>query len=129
MKGEKGVVISDITISIVIIVLFASLISGLIFNVWFSNFRAQRDGMAVIYLSQQLESIAIDDYDNVTDQTINIAADNNNSSTSGYTINQEILEEKKNANEKRIKRVKETISYNIGSKKYEKSLERFKIEE
>ena len=129
MKGEKGVVISDITISIVIIVLFASLISGLIFNVWFSNFRAQRDGMAVIYLSQQLESIAIDDYDNVTNQTINIAADNNNSSTSGYTIKQEILEEKKNANEKRIKRVKETISYNIGSKKYEKSLERFKIEE
>lgn len=129
MKGEKGVVISDITISIVIIVLFASLISGLIFNVWFSNFRAQRDGMAVIYLSQQLESIAIDDYDNVTDQTIKIAEDNNNSSTSGYTINQEILEEKKNANEKRIKRVKETISYNIGSKKYEKSLERFKIEE
>ena len=129
MKGEKGVVISDITISIVIIVLFASLISGLIFNVWFSNFRAQRDGMAVIYLSQQLESIAIDDYDNVTDQTIKIAEDNNNSSTSGYTINQEILEEKKNANEKRIKRVKETISYNIGSKKYEKSLERFKSEE
>ena len=129
MKGENGVVISDITISIVIIVLFASLISGLIFNVWFSNFRAQRDGMAVVYLSQQLESIAIDDYDNITNQTINIAADNNNSSTSGYTIKQEILEEKKNANEKGIKRVKETISYNIGSKKSEKSLERFKVEE
>lgn len=129
MRRCKGVVISDITISIVIIVLFASLISGLIFNVWFSNYKAQRDGMATLYLSQQLENVAIANYNDVTNQTINIAADKNNASTSAYVINQEILEEVKNANEKGIKKVKETISYNIGTKKYEKSLERFKIEE
>ncbi len=130
VKKDAGIVMSDITIAIIIVVAFTGLITGLMFSVWFSNFKAQRNGMAAIYLAQKLEEVAITEYDLVTNQTFNINNGNESDTiASGYIVKQEILEEKKDQDDRGIKKVKETISYNVGNKQYEKSIVRFKVEE
>lgn len=129
IRKEDGFTMSDITIAIIILLIFVGLITGMIFNAWFSNMKAQRDGVATIYLSQQLENIAISNYAEVSNRIIEIN-DGNDEINQGYTINQEIIAEaKKNESDKGVKKVKATITYYVGTKKYEKSMERLKIEE
>ena len=129
IRKEDGFTMSDITIAIIILLIFVGLITGMIFNAWFSNMKAQRDGVATIYLSQQLENIAISNYAEVSNRIIEIN-NGNDEINQGYTINQEIIAEaKKNESDKGVKKVKATITYYVGTKKYEKSMERLKIEE
>lgn len=131
-KMNQGIVMSDITIAILILVIFVTVIAGLMFNSSISNLKAQREGMAIIYLTQHLEKIGMDDYNDVvttiSSPTKIMKADSKDAINNGFTIYQEV-EEKKEEGKKGVKTVKATIQYYVGNRQYEKSLVRLKVEE
>lgn len=131
-KMNQGIVMSDITIAILILVIFVTVIAGLMFNSSISNLKAQREGMAIIYLTQHLEKVGMEDYNDVvttiSSPTRIMKEDSKDAINNGFTIYQEV-EEKKEEGKKGVKTVKATIQYYVGNKQYEKSLVRLKVEE
>lgn len=121
-KKINGFTVTDIIIAIMVLLIFVGTVSGFLLNAWFSNFRAQRNGKAIIYLSQQMEDVGIKNYDNVVNVTIE--------PEDGFIINQQVIEEvKKDSNGKGVKKVRGIITYNVGNAEYQKIMERIKIEE
>lgn len=131
MKNQKGITMSDVTITTVILLVFTATIASFSFNAYFSNLKAQRTGMAAIYLSQQAENIGITDYSNIPvgQQTTVIVAEVDKVASTGYTIVKNVQEMKLSESQKGVKTVTITIKYNVGKKQYEHTITRTKVEE
>ena len=65
LKKESGFTGIDITIAIIAVVLFTSIILSLMYNVKYQNLKQVYKLTANIYLTETLENIGIADYDNV----------------------------------------------------------------
>ena len=117
-------------IAIFAIITFSALIISLMYNNFLENMKIKKEALATIYLTETLENIGIESYD-----YINIENKENLISTNaienGYDIQLTISNLYGNdaSKENIIKKVVATISYKIGDKNYQYSMERTKIKE
>lgn len=130
VKKNNGIVAMDTALSIVAIIIFSTLIISLIYNNFLQNIRLRKDTIAIIYLTETLENIGIESYDNInTDNVENLVP--KNAKENGYDIQLTISNVYPDDAEKEdiIKKIVATISYELPNKKYSYSMERMKIKE
>lgn len=129
-KKNNGFVGIDMTIAVMAIIIFSGLIIFLMYNNFLENVKIKREALATIYLTETLENIGIESYDNINiDNKENLISAN--AIENGYDIQLTISDfyEDDTTKEDIIKKVVATISYKIGNKKYQHSMERVKIKE
>lgn len=131
LKKESGFTGIDITIAIIAVVLFTSIILSLMYNVKYQNLKQVYKLTANIYLTETLENIGIADYDNVisTDSSINTELIPELSNMFTEKIDVEKISDQDNTKEDLVKKVTVTISYKIGNKTYEEVTQRLKIKQ
>lgn len=125
VKSKSGFTVTDMAVAIIAILLFSGLIFSLMYNNNLENIKTKRQALATLYLTEALENIAIANYDEVTQEnsTTFIPKDAQNDK---YTIQIQITNINNNASENIIKKAVATISYKIGNKDYQYSMERIK---
>ena len=129
-RKNNGFIGIDMVIAIFAIITFSALIISLMYNNFLENMKIKKEALATIYLTETLENIGIESYD-----YINIENKENLISTNaienGYDIQLTISNLYGNdaSKENIIKKVVATISYKIGDKNYQYSMERTKIKE
>lgn len=131
LKKESGFTGIDITIAIIAVVLFTSIILSLMYNVKYQNLKQVYKLTANIYLTETLENIGIADYDNVisTDSSKNTELIPELSNIFTEKIDVEKISDQDNTKEDLVKKVTVTISYKIGNKTYEEVTQRLKIKQ
>lgn len=129
MKGkkifvsEKGFTTTDIIISVIIIVLFISIITTSFYNYYISIQAKDRKTMAINIIIDVIENVEIMNYDNINQDSINSLVDNlknNGTIPNNYNINT-ILQnyneiEGNEGKQDLIKILTVTINYSIGNK-------------
>lgn len=130
VKKENAFVGVDMAIAIIAIFVFSGLIITLMHSNFLENLKIKTEALAIIYLTETLENVAIADYDYITENDIETCIPDELKETN-YQIKLEIsdLELSEDKNEDIIKKVIATISYTLGEKNYEYSMERMKIKE
>ena len=129
VKKDNALVGIDTIIAIIAIFIFSTLIVSLIYNNSIENIKLKQENLAMIYLTETFENIAIADYNDVTMEKMNNyiptdAIENN------FNINIELKELDNIIQEQEIiKKIVGTISYQIADKKYSYTMERMKIKE
>lgn len=125
VKSENGFTVADMAVAIIAILLFSGLIFSLMYNNNLENIKTKRQALATLYLTEALENIAIANYDEVTQENSSkfIPKDAQNDK---YTMQIQINNINNNASENIIKKAIATISYKIGNKDYQYSMERIK---
>ena len=132
LRNSKGFVGVDMTLAIVAVIIFSILIIALISNNLIENLKVNKKALATIYLTETLENIGIAKYEDITKDKIEHIAQNlipKDSVEKGYTIKIELDESTSFGAEQTediVKKVKVTISYSVGNKKYEHYMERLK---
>lgn len=131
IKNVKGFVGVDIVIGILAVFIFSILIISLMYNNFLENLKIKKDAMAAIYLTEIFESIAIEDYDNISQENIlNLVSSDLEEKGYGIVINiDNELELPEDKNEDILKKITATISYEIGDKRYERAMDRIKVKE
>lgn len=130
IKSNKGFVGIDMVLSILAIMIFSIIIVSMMYNNFLENLKINRQALAIIYLTETLENIGIATYEEVTQDNINNGTINlfpGDIENTGYNINM-VVENLENLelSEDIIKKVTATISYKLGDKTYEHSMERIK---
>lgn len=128
---EKGFVGIDMVLAILAIMIFSALIASLMYTNTLENLKVRRQTLATIYLTETLENIGIATYDEVIQENANNFVPENLEEDK-YNIEITISDENdiiKNEEENIIKKVVATISYELGNKNYQHSIERIKIKE
>ena len=69
-KKESGIVVIDAVIATMAIMAFSILILSLIRNNIMENVKLKKETLAMIYITEIFENIAIEDYDNITEENI-----------------------------------------------------------
>lgn len=129
-KSEKGLTGIDIALTIIIIVLFTSIIFSLMYNVKYQNLIQVYKLASNIYLTETLENIGIENYDDIVAVGYNESSDLKPEMPSMFS--EQIQVENFNQDSDKediIKKVTVTISYKIKDKTYEETAERLKIKE
>lgn len=128
-KKENGLAGTDMVIAIIAITIFSTLILSLMVNNSIENIKVVRETMAMIYITEIFENIAISDYDTISEENIDnfVPQDALKNYKVDVTIdnNFEEVEEQQDI----IKKISVTLTYNIGNKSYTSSMERYKIKE
>lgn len=127
IKSNKGFVGIDMVLSILAIMIFSIIIVSMMYNNFLENLKINRQALAIVYLTETLENVGIATYEEVTqnnidDGTINLFP--SDIENTGYNIN--MVVENLELSEDIIKKVTATISYKLGNKTYEHSMERIK---
>ena len=128
MKKDKALAGIDMIIAIIVVIIFSTLILSLITNNALENVKTAKESMAMIYITEIFENIAIEKYENVTEDNINrfipeqVLLDN-------YRVEMRIEENNNDIPEDIIKKVNITLFYEINEKEYQYSMERLKIRE
>lgn len=132
LKEKKGLTGIDIVLTVIIVILFTSIILSLMYNVKQQNLKQVYKQASNIYLTETLENIGIADYEDIIETT----SENNSElipdlpSMFYEKIEVESIKNEENPNkEDIIKKVTVTISYTIGNKTYETVAQRLKIKE
>lgn len=128
LKSKKGFTGIDISISLLAIIIFTSIILALMYNVRLENLKIQAKLGANIYLVETLENIGIAKYDDVTPENTNLIPQMPESYQIAMNVTN-VSEEDSTKTDDIIKKVKVTISYKIGNKTYTQEVERLKIKE
>ena len=128
MKKDKALAGIDMIIAIIVVIIFSTLLLSLITNNALENVKTAKESMAMIYITEIFENIAIEKYENVTEDNINrfipeqVLLDN-------YRVEMRIEENNNDIPEDIIKKVNITLFYEINEKEYQYSMERLKIRE
>ena len=132
LKEKKGLTGIDIVLTVIIVILFTSIILSLMYNVKQQNLKQVYKQASNIYLTETLENIGIADYEDIIETT----SENNSElipdlpSMFYEKIEVESIKNEENPNkEDIIKKVTVTIFYTIGNKTYETVAQRLKIKE
>lgn len=72
LKENKGFTQADIVISIVILMLFTTLVTALFYNSYVSSIKSKRHSEATTYLSKIFESTELISYDNLENEIIDV---------------------------------------------------------
>lgn len=129
INSNKGFVGVDMVLAILAIIIFSAIIVSMMYNNFLENSKINRQALAIIYLTETLENVGIAAYDDVTQENINnfIPSD---IGEYNYEMKVEVTTDdlvlSNDQQEDIIKKVKATISYKIGNKNYEHSMERIK---
>jgi len=124
-KKQKGLVGADIIIAVIAIMIFSTLILTMIYNNTLENVKLKKEALAMIYITEIFERIAIESYDNVTVETIN----NSLSSKLKENFNVGVSVTNISGSEDILKKVELTLTYEVAGKKYNCSMQRMKIKE
>jgi len=141
IKKENGLAGVDLVIAVIAIIAFSTIIVFLMYNNVMENVKLKRETLAMIYITEILENVGIESYQNL--ENGNYEDIGNNSYTSSienllpkdmgnwYKVNLTITNELENVenNEDIIKKIVVTLIYNINNKDYTCSMERMKIKE
>ena len=153
LKQNKGLTGVDLTIAVIIIIMFISLITTIFYNLYISSNGTKRNTQATAYITQLFEEISLMDYDNVTEDNLLTKISNLDLNSSG--VKQNIISGKKVSdantlitpykmeiqvqnyneipgNESKqdvIKIIQATVKYNIGSKEETITIKRLKTKE
>ena len=129
MKREKGLAGVDVSIAIVAVVIFTSIILSLMYNVRVENRKITMKTLATLYLVETLENVGIANYDDVTEANADkLLPSSMPEDYSGAVTVQEYSEEE-TEKDNLIKTVSVTISYKLGANTYEETIQRLKIKE
>lgn len=128
MKKDKALAGIDMIIAIIVVIIFSTLILSLITNNALENVKTAKESMAMIYITEIFENIAIEKYENVTEDNINKFIPEQ-ALLDNYRVEMKIEENIKEIPEDIIKKVTITLFYEINEKEYQYSMERLKIRE
>ena len=126
MKEEKALAGIDMVIAIIVVIIFSTIILNLITNNGLENVKNAKESMAMIYITEIFENIAIAEYEEVTEENNYIFIPEE--ALDRYKIELEIEENFEGVSEEDIiKKVKVTLFYEINNKEYNYYMERLKI--
>lgn len=125
-KNQKGFVGVDMAVTIIAIVTFSTLIISLMYNNFWENLKLKKEALAMVYITETFENIGKANYDEV--QQENITNFLPNEAKEYYTATAKV-ELNDNESEKIIKKVTLTLSYKVGNKTYNVTMERLKAKE
>lgn len=126
---EKGLAGIDIVIAIIAIMIFSTLIISMIYNNLVENVKLKKGTLAMIYLTEIFENVAIEKYENVTQSNIgNFIPEQMKDIFQVEILVATDFEGITNA-ENIMKKVTVKLSYQIDDKTYNCSMERIKIKE
>lgn len=136
-RKDNGFVGIDMTIAVMTIIIFSGLIILLMYNNFLENVKIKKEALATIYLTETLENVGTANYDEITQENVDNGLINlipSEIENYNYTIKIEVLTDNLSLSEAQkqteiVKKVKATISYKIGNKNYQNSMERLKIKE
>lgn len=129
-KSKDGLAGIDMVIAVVAITIFSALIISLMYYNATENIKVTKETLAMIYITEVFENIGIANYEDVTQDNISNlipeAVYNSGYDIEISVVNPDIenVEEQDN-----IKKVKLTLTYEVGSKTYTCSMERLKVKE
>ena len=129
MKTNKGLAGVDMIIAIIVIVIFATLILTLMGNNAIENAKITKETMAMIYITEIFEKVAIADYEDIIQEKTNDLIPQDALKNYKIDIAIENNSEELEKQEDIIKKIKVTLTYNVGNKNYTTSMERYKIKE
>ena len=124
IKKETGFTGIDSTIAIIAIMLFTGIIIALMYNARLESIKIKAKVASTIYLTETMENIGIMEYEQITEQNTKILP--NIPEFFQETLQVEEINHQGNSS---IKKVKAMISYTIGNKTYEETIERLKVKE
>lgn len=128
MKKDKALAGIDMIIAVIVVIIFSTLILSLITNNALENVKTAKESMAMIYITEIFENIAIEKYENVTEDNINKFIPEQ-ALIDNYRVEMKIEENINEIPEDIIKKVTITLFYEINEKEYQYSMERLKIRE
>lgn len=128
-KKESGIVVIDAVIATMAIMAFSILILSLIRNNIMENVKLKKETLAMIYITEIFENIAIEDYDNITEENISALVPQivRNSYEVDFKVENnfpEIIDA-----ENIIKKITIKLSFEVNGKNYNCSMQRMKIKE
>lgn len=129
INSNKGFVGVDMVLAILAIIIFSAIIVPMMYNNFLENSKINRRALAIIYLTETLENVGIAAYDDVTQENINnfIPSD---IGEYNYEMKVEVTNDdlvlSSEQQDDIIRKIKATISYKLGNKTYEHSMERIK---
>lgn len=86
LKSEKGFTLIDITVALIVVLAFMSLIAMLFFNLTKSSKSIERESDATFIATSVIEDVKSQDYYNIALTSNTIISDNNISSTNGKNV-------------------------------------------
>lgn len=127
IKNQRGLTGVDVTIAIVAVMIFTSIILSLMFNVKVENTKIKMKALANVYLTKTMENVGIANYDDVTTNNVNLFPDMAEPYQGTITVEKysDIETNKKDM----VKIVSVKLSYTIGQKTYEETVQRLKVKE
>lgn len=127
-KSNKGFTGIDIVLSIIIVIIFTSIIVSLMYSVKMENYRIKARAISNIYLVETLENIGIAKYENIKSDNTDLFP-KEMSTEFEKKIEVTSIKDEDTSKEDIIKKVKVTIGYKIGNKNFEETAERLKAKE
>ena len=124
-KNQNGFVGVDMAITIIAIVTFSTLIISLMYNNFLENAKIKKEALAMVYITETFENVGMAQFDEVTQESIdNLLPED---AKKYYTVNSSVnlLEN----DEQIIKKISVTLSYDVGNKTYNVTMDRLKAKE
>ena len=136
-KKNNGFVGVDMVIAILIIITFSTFIISSMYNNFLENLKIKKEALATIYLTEVLENVGIINFDDLTQENIDNGVINvvpSEIENYNYTMKINVFTDDLSLSDAQkqtgiVKKVKATISYTAGNKKYQYIMERAKIKE
>jgi len=129
IKKQNAIAGIDAVIAIITIIIFSTLILTLIVNNLKENVKLKKDTLAMIYITEIFENIAIEDYDKINDSNIDNLIPQQ--VKDNYSVDIKITNQFENVsnNEDIMKKITLTLTYEFDNEEYSCSMERMKIRE
>ena len=128
-KKNNGLAGIDIIIAIIAVTIFSTLIISMMYYNVSENVKLKNETLAMIYITEIFENIAIEDYENVTQDNINNFIPEE--AIKLFQVDMTVTNNLENVtnNEDILKKVEVKLTYVVGNKTYTCSMERMKIKE
>lgn len=127
VKEKKGFIAVDMTVAIMAIIIFSTIIISLMYNNALQNKKIKKEALAIIYITETFENVGIASFDDVTAENITNLVPIETERY--YTVSTDVTELDQNEYEKIIKKVSISLSYKVGNKTYDITMERLKAKE
>lgn len=119
----------DMIISIVAIFIFSVLIISLMYNNAIENIKLAKENLAMIHITEIFENVGIEKFENITQENIyNLIPEG---VQNNYEVEIIVEDEIEGVTQEQniLKKIKATLTYEVGDKKYTCSMERLKVKE
>lgn len=129
IKESKGITAVDVSIAVVAIIIFTSIIVSMMANVKLENTNIRRKAIATIYLTEILENVGIAAYDNVKENNAQLIPSNMPDVYDAQISVEKLKDSDATKEQDLIKKVTVSISYHVGNKEYTETIQRLKVKE